>query len=1564
MKLKFSLSIALAALSVGVMASPTDDLLAVRRARTKSVKMGIWHADLNKAKAYAEENGMPLIAVWSNGDDCSHCIVFEKMAMAPVFTEWMKTSGYVFYFGVRNDGPNGPTADGQEGYHGTSFYWCRKKEGASDPNASRNWPYVRIYWRKKSGLLKLDMFETGAALDGEYDAIPMPAPRNCADNPKKFVVKGDDGTFNPSARYFIDKLTNKDYGYLRNYVYDPTPPPPAYAGGEFAVSDVKVTPKAGMELECGGAYGDNGGYFTIPLSRTNTAAQASVATNKLSVTYPDGTVKSAEIVWAAGQSVANALVRVNDRYLIKGEYATVVLSDAAGKGVATNHVKCVAPVANSPANPRWIGERTVETLAWGEWTMDVDAARNKVNASVAQGKEAYTLILVGGPLWCPDCQKLEEHLIASPEFNTWATNTHRIACVAIDEPYFKAGWQDSPSLLSHEVSWGLSGSGYLTRKLVPVDGNGGTNATEVLARNRRYIENDTDHGGLCLPETAQTSAHKTKGWKAGIPCLILMRPEGSIAGRISQFSNSTDAMMKIEPAILVRRLEEMVQQAKKMSGEERNDSWKATGDVISGQESRGVTNTLSFTDAADYYRINATRGTDIVFQVEPQEATRVIVSVVNADLADPDANPVAIATNAVAGQMVALAAMNLPSANCFLKVSYPVDADYYPTDPYYALGKDGSTLSTYAVHSYSVWRAEDVPHTVTNDTSTISIHLTKGQAYKLDGLSDESAEEFFDAGGAPGVLVAKATVAGAVVSIKWNDAAKGYVLKFQEWNPGAVGFTRTGASMNEPKEDVDYVISISRLGGVSGTASVKIGLVPGESTSITDGTVYAWADQGRVFTWNEGENFVTTTVVTVKHNTLSDGDQKLTFALVPAEGSDAVVNTELAKFALTIREDDEAIPGVLSIDDFATGSTVWAPGGSELEVSVARLKGADGVVGCSLKATGGATVSPAEGHVWQSRESTNKSFKVTLPAYAAGGDNIVTLTLVGREGSRISAEAKYFAVRIAPSDAVAFSAKGGVFTILRTRYVSGGSKEVSIDRTTCKLDGVRTAKLVAGSLPPGMSYLFDPTKGEEMVLGSAGALVFSGTPTRAGLYEAVFQAFEDGNPGGVVNVFVEVTDPAALPPQASGANPTVAESRTFNDILVADPERKCLAGLVTLTVPRSGRLSAKYRKLDGTAVSFLSESWTGEAGGVYSAELHSVGEPSGAMLSVTCSVDAVTVALTDPDCDHALDCYVPTSNWSDRNPATNWAGLYNVSLPHKGSVGKAFANGDAYVQLRMQNEYAFSRGTMTYAGVLPNGRAFSGSATLSEYSSPAWKFGPAERAIALLSASSSDVLSGAVLVDYYREGMSTDACRRVYPLGDIQPWWDHLEPIDNEGPSYSVRMDAVGCLYDPSVDFVGCCTNKFGTQSLTLFAMTTNVVRDLEGFAVNTAETWVCENAGVTVSRSASGTNKLKLTDPVAAALNGLTLSFDRANGLVSGQLRIDFADGPSKVASYRALVMPGWGTRDCTTCADRECDLRPFISGACWFADDYGYVDAKNRVRAISVKRGVAVSVGVVEGK
>ena len=95
---------ALAMLSLSVHATQTDMLVAQRANRWDPVTPGVWHADLEQARAYAEINGLPLIAVWSNGDFCQHCLIWEGAANSPEFVNWMKSSGMVFYFGYVGDG--------------------------------------------------------------------------------------------------------------------------------------------------------------------------------------------------------------------------------------------------------------------------------------------------------------------------------------------------------------------------------------------------------------------------------------------------------------------------------------------------------------------------------------------------------------------------------------------------------------------------------------------------------------------------------------------------------------------------------------------------------------------------------------------------------------------------------------------------------------------------------------------------------------------------------------------------------------------------------------------------------------------------------------------------------------------------------------------------------------------------------------------------------------------------------------------------------------------------------------------------------------------------------------------------------------------------------------------------------------------------------------------------------------------------------------------------------------------------------------------------------------------
>ena len=1562
--------IGLAALAGAVEASPTSDMLAVRRGRDKSVKMGVWHADLAKAKAYAEKNAMPLIAVWSNGEDCSHCLVFERMAMSPVFTEWMKTSGYVFYFGVRDDGPSGPTPDGQEGYHGTSFYWCRMKNGSYDPNASRNFPYVRIYWRKANGSLKVDRFETGAALDGEYDALPMPAPRNCTDNPKKFVVKGDDGTFNPSARYFIDKLTNKDYGYLRSYVYNPTP---SYEGGEFGVADGSKNPDSRMEIE----YGTSVESVMVPLTRTNTAAQASVATNFLAAVYPSGKAKTNTVAWAKGSASANVAVKIVAGWLGEkkpGSRIELLLLNDKKAVVEKNYIYCVDPVGNSPKNPSWIGERTAATLGWGEWTMDIDVAKAKVKAYNSQkgnGAKAYTLLLFSGSLWCPDCVNMEEYITSSAEFKAWADgDKQKIACVAVDVPPIKLGETEAPCLLSWHTAAtavgkkyfpGVSGAGWLSRHGVPLSGNGGVNAQTILERSLNFAQKDTQHGGYLLPGQE----------RMGVPTFVLLRENGTVSGRISRFAVTSDPLkMSGAAAQVVRRLTEMLAQDAD-AREENNDGWQASGDTIGVRAKRK--STVSFADAADYYRVEAKAGTDVFFELGTDDPAskdaQFVLSVIDSkkvrevsagkwvNVADQE--PVSAVTNTLANGPMTF--VTLPSDDCYVKVSYPVDKNGYPTQSRFSLGNAGTTLCPYVLSSSGIIRASDVLTVAefTDDNPEVQIYLTKGQTYRFTGIDESDKENLAQiekeiSGGAwTGRWVSKVTTAASLKLVKTGGKL---IFGYQYWAPGVVGFERTSWSMAEPKDEVDCVVNIRRTGGLSGWAKAKLSLDKGNSTPIDDGSVYEWSDEGRVLVWGEGTNDTLTTVIRVKVNGLADGDQKVTLKLTRADGGDATVADDYASFTLTIRDDDEPIPGVLSIRsvnglELPDSRRIFAKGGSRLTVVAQRSGGAAGDVTGRLSASKGS-VFWAESRTWPSRDNSNKTFTLTLPAYSEVKSHRVMLRLSGVDGSRVDSAANYLLVELTPENAPELVESSELLSA--TRYVNAGLYEIAVNIDTVNLlGGAITAEKSAGSLPPGVRWEFDDTYQERSF--NVGRVVLSGTPTAAGVYTAYFRVSQDGLTGPACAVTINVTDPATqTKEESSEANPFVARARTYADMVVVDTNANRIAGLVTLTIPPSGRLSARYRKIDGTSVSLLSESWSSCVKGDYFAQLSSVAAGSDAgygLSAVVRTTGKVVASVTDPQCECPLVCIVPERNWSKANPATTWKGYYTVSMPNENP--SALACGDAYVTLRMETEAAVNAGRVMYAGLLPNGKSFSGTSTLFESD----RVGVAESVLPVFKTSTADSFAALYALDPLR-----DSNQKVWAYDGLKAVWRHSS--EAEDASYEATFGIYGCLYQQQ-DLVECCTNKFGKQELTFFATTTNLPPSA-GFARNLVDIWSTRTATVSVSSrfNADGSfqkSYVVLADPSAAQReNGLTLTWNRTTGLVTGELRLDFRDGASATARYAGVMMPNWGTLDCAACSDSRCDLRPFVSGACWFADTFTN-DAGVSTHEI---RGVPFSIGVIDGK
>lgn len=130
--------------------SVTDKMKKLRAAKSAPVKPGQWHADFKTVKNFALKNEIPLLAVWSNGDSCGHCIAFEQCLMDSKFKNWAKTSGVAMWIGFGTD------TSAEDKFEGAGFKFARK-------DTLKAYPFVRLYWREG----KVDLCKSGGQLTGD-----------------------------------------------------------------------------------------------------------------------------------------------------------------------------------------------------------------------------------------------------------------------------------------------------------------------------------------------------------------------------------------------------------------------------------------------------------------------------------------------------------------------------------------------------------------------------------------------------------------------------------------------------------------------------------------------------------------------------------------------------------------------------------------------------------------------------------------------------------------------------------------------------------------------------------------------------------------------------------------------------------------------------------------------------------------------------------------------------------------------------------------------------------------------------------------------------------------------------------------------------------------------------------------------------------------------------------------------------------------------------------------------------------------------------------------------------
>ena len=528
---------------------------------TPDAVKGVWMDNFADATNLAFTTKTPMVLFWAN-TGCEYCEELEKAINSSTFTTWRKShTDYIYNFVYASGGKDLPP-------NANSGAKAFAQTAGGTMSALNYYPFVCLYWPKADGTVLLTRLLGRASY---LNNAAYRAGKSLADEFAACLEKHFAG-------------------------YEPAPLPPAYTGGDLAFTD--EYDNARLEAEIGRTTS-----VEVPLTR-DSGIVGHEGTNTVRCVHVGRIILDRAVIWDAGQAKASIDIPIPSD-AAAGETVSISLYDTSGNLRGAVNLYLVTPKDNSPKNPLFIGERTADTLRYGEWTMDLDVAMAKYRANAG----SRLLALVGGSLWCPDCVMMDAHLLDHAEFRDWA-KANKVILVDIDIPNLP-NTTNSPSLLTRVVSrasdgyisgrgtlepdetqrW-QSGAGYLSRHMVSE-----TAATAVIARNRSLAGRNTLNGGWNSPDRANQS-------RTGVPIFVSLRRDGTLAGRIDAFSAVAPSEFKMA---YLNRLDELLAAAEDSpdSGDdESNASWQTTSETFSGTGTSAPA-TLSAVDLVDTYSLAA-----------------------------------------------------------------------------------------------------------------------------------------------------------------------------------------------------------------------------------------------------------------------------------------------------------------------------------------------------------------------------------------------------------------------------------------------------------------------------------------------------------------------------------------------------------------------------------------------------------------------------------------------------------------------------------------------------------------------------------------------------------------------------------------------------------------------------------------------------------------------------------------------------------------------------------------------------------------------------------------------
>ncbi len=173
-----------------------------------------------------------------------------------------------------------------------------------------------------------------------------------------------------------------------------------------------------------------------------------------------------------------------------------------------------------------------------------------------------------------------------------------------------------------------------------------------------------------------------------------------------------------------------------------------------------------------------------------------------------------------------------------------------------------------------------------------------------------------------------------------------------------------------------FPVSVVRLGGTTGAASVKVSATPGTATPAD------FAAPPATLSWADGEAGAKTFTVTLTDDAVYEGDETLTLSLASPTGQSGLGSP--ATSTLTIVDNDPAPPGNFALSVSPAGGTIAENGGT-VTFTIARTGGKGGIVSVQVATINGSAVGgsdftavPLTTLTWADGETAAKTINVAI----------------------------------------------------------------------------------------------------------------------------------------------------------------------------------------------------------------------------------------------------------------------------------------------------------------------------------------------------------------------------------------------------------------------------------------------------------------------------------------------------------------------------------------------------------------------------------------------------------